>query len=78
MKLEIFVGKKDLEKVLRLKLEHSDSDVWLIAVDENGKRLPDGVILTIYRDGTLFRNRAIGKDIPVKKTADGRIMEACA
>ena len=75
MKLEIFGGKKT-EGVLRLKLEYLDLDVRLIAVDSNGEKLPDGVILTINRDGTLYRNRAIGKDIPVKKMTDGRIMEA--
>lgn len=78
MKLEIFGGKKETEDVLRLKLEYSDSDVWLIAVNENGKKLPDGVILTINRDGTLYRNRSINKNIPVKKMCDGRIEEACA
>lgn len=78
MKLEIFGGKKATEDVLRLRLEHSDSDVGLIAVDENGKELPDGVILTIDRDGTMYRNRSIGKDIPVKKMLDGRIMEVAA
>lgn len=78
MKLEIFGGKKATEDVLRLRLEHSDSDVGLIAVDENGKELSDGVILTINRDGCLYRNRSIGKDIPVKKMPDGRIVEACA
>lgn len=78
MRLEIFGGKKEMEDVLRLKLEHSDSDVRLIAVDENGKELSYGVILTINRDGTMYRNRSIGKNIPVKKMPDGRIMEECA
>lgn len=78
MKLEIFGGKKATEDVLRLRLEHSDSDVMLIAVDENGKKLPDGVILTIDRDGNLYRNRGINKDIPVKKMPDGRIKEVGA
>lgn len=78
MKLEIFGGTKETEDVLRLKLEYSDKDIRLVAVDSNGKKLHDGVILTINMDGTLYRNCAINKNIPVKKMSDGRIVEACA
>ena len=76
MKLEIFGGTKETEDVLRLKLAMNGVEVQVIAVDADGKKLPDGILFSFDPNGTFYRHRAIGKAVPVQKDGLGRIVEA--
>lgn len=45
----------------------------LIAVDKKGEPLHCGRILTIFEDGTLFRNYNVNPDLGLKLTSQGQI-----
>lgn len=52
MRYEIYKKKeeKESEKVVRLMLVEKDGEIILQAVDEEGKRVPSGDLLTFYTD----------------------------
>ena len=75
MKLEIFDEKKKPD-VLRLMLVYSASkEVQLIAVDGDGNKIPDGIILSISNSGCLYKHRGINPSIPVQRAAHQTIKE---
>lgn len=69
MKLEIYNlekegEKEDEEKVTRLALLYDTvGEVTLTAVDEDGKRLPQGDLLYIKPNGTFERASSVNQDL---------------
>ena len=46
------------EPIIYLKLQQNDDHVLLLAVDENGSRVPCGNLMRFYPDGTFQKNVA--------------------
>ena len=78
MRMVIHEEEKDKEEV-RFILKYDEAmpgGIVLVAVREDGREIGGGRILTITEDGKLIRWGYINRDIPLKKTADGRILES--
>ena len=67
MKLKIN-GKK-----VRFKFKKEDDRSVLVIVDEEGKRVFAGSVLSIYKNGTCRLHRCVNDEYGLKLERDGRI-----
>ena len=75
MIVKVWDWRKDAERVLMLRLAANDSDgVDLVAVDEDGKRLPCGCLLRITREGKLDPCQNISNAIGIPLDANGSML----
>ena len=56
-------------------LEERAGDISLIAVDNNGKRVSQGFILSIRKNGTFDRSHSVSPKLGLKLDGKGRIVE---
>lgn len=63
MKLRVYEKSDSNEKTIYLQLvENLQGSISLIAVDENGKRLPSGILLTVDSKG-MYRHYGVAPEL---------------
>ena len=75
MKFGIFKPKTKTEPIVLFALQYIAGDVYIIAVDSNGTKLEQGVILCINKDGTLTRSTSISPILGLSLDKKGKIKE---
>jgi hypothetical protein len=74
IQLEVFEGPKSVApEPVRLKLEKRGADVALVAVDNTGKPIWCGTVLTIRSNGQVCRHACLNPTLGLLRDANGRI-----
>ena len=72
MKFKVF--DSTLEPEIFFKVEECFDTVQLVACSRDGKRIPEGTILSIQNDGSLRTFDSVSDNLGLKLDCDGRII----
>lgn len=73
MELEVYREAEPRDSVVRLRLKPGGGCVTVEAVDENGRRVPAGNLLTFQADGTIHLVPGVNTGLGFQLDASGRI-----
>jgi len=68
MRFEIY-GKKETEKVTRLRLIEKGKGIMVVAVDASGHEVPGGTLCTFSEKG-IFLSKGINPDLGIANKED--------
>ena len=76
VKYEIFQERSEEEEepIIRLRMIESEEGIEIIAVNEYGKRISQGSLITFLKDGTIRRHWAVNPFLGFKLGEDGEIL----